>query len=74
MYAFTVGLVIMVMIYACVLYCIRDKIDDGIIVMQVACAFLTHKPSIFLAPIFMMIFVIIFEVFWLGGLLGLSLM
>lgn len=73
-YPMAIIMLLMILIYACVFYCARDKIPEGIILMKVANKFISQRPSIFLAPLFVMIFVILFEVFWLGGIIGVSLM
>ena len=60
--AYFVGIIALVILalYACVYFCSRDKIAEGIVLMQVACKFISQKPSIFLIPFFMMLFVVVF--------------
>lgn len=60
--AIVVGIsaMIILLIYGCFLFCVRDKIPEGIVLLRLASSFIAHKPSIFLAPFFMMIFVVIF--------------
>ncbi len=55
-------------IYAIVLYCLRKKIDLGIILIRVASQFLTEKFGIFIAPILKVITNILFTFFWIFSL------
>jgi hypothetical protein len=55
-------------IYAIVLYCLRKKIDLGIILIRVASQFLTEKFGIFIAPILKVITNILFTFFWVFSL------
>ena len=71
--AIGVSVLVLALVYACILFCVRDKIPEGIVLLRLASSFIVQKPSIFLAPFFVMIFVVIFEVFWVGGLIGISL-
>lgn len=55
-------------IYAVVLYCLRKKIDLGIILIRVASQFLTEKFGIFIAPIIKIITNVLFTFFWIFSL------
>lgn len=56
-----------------VLLCSFNKIRTGIVLLNVASKFLLEKPSTFLAPVFVMIFIVVFECYWAMGLAGITL-
>ena len=55
-------------IYAVVLYCLRKKIDLGIILIRIASQFLTDKFGLFIAPILKVITNVLFTFFWIFSL------
>lgn len=56
-----------------VLCCTFNKIRTGLVLLKIASRLLAEKPSIFLAPIFVMIFIIAFEAFWAMSLAGITI-
>ena len=69
------GIIILVALFffGCFLYCCRDQIEIGIVLLGLASRFIKEKPTVLLSPFFMMIFVIIFEAFWLASFVGIVL-
>lgn len=56
-----------------VLICTFKKIRTGIVLLNIASKFLLEKPSTFLAPVFVMIFILVFEAFWAMSLAGITI-
>ena len=56
-----------------VLICTFKKIRTGIVLLNIASKFLLEKPSTFLAPVFVMIFILVFETFWAMSLAGITI-
>ena len=56
-----------------VLICTFKKIRTGIVSLNIASKFLLEKPSTFLAPVFVMIFILVFETFWAMSLAGITI-
>lgn len=52
-------------VYALVLMCLRKKIDMGIILIKVASQFLSEKWGVFIAPIIKVVFNVLFTFFWI---------
>ena len=61
---------IMVLLLACILFCFRNRIKVGILLLQVSAQFLTEKPSVYAAPLYPLFFSIIFFVWWVIALLA----
>jgi len=64
---------ILIIVYAIVFCCNRDKIRVGIVLLETASKFVAEKPTIFIAPFLLIINVLIFEVFWLISLVAIVL-
>ena len=58
---------------ACLLYCFREQLEQGIVLLKVTGDFLLEKPTVFLAPFFVGIFVVIFFLFWVASLVAIML-
>lgn len=56
-----------------ILCCTFKKIKTGIALLNIASRFLSEMPSTFLAPIFILIFILTFEVFWAMSLAGITI-
>jgi hypothetical protein len=63
---------VILLIYLLVIWCSRDKIKIGIVLLETAARFLSEKPTVFLAPLFVMLIVGIFELFWIASLVAIS--
>lgn len=63
-YGLSIGFGIALLILIIVLFCFRDKIKTGILLLKVAADFLTEKPSVYLAPFYPMLMGTIFFAFW----------
>lgn len=61
---------VIILITTCILFCFRDRIVTGIILLKVASSFISEKPSVYLAPFYPLIFGIIFFIYWIAALLG----
>lgn len=61
------------LLYLLFLYCSREQIRVGIVLLETAATFIAEKPSVIIAPFSILFIVIIFEVFWLTSLVGISL-
>ncbi len=64
---------ILCFILFCVLACTFRKIKTGIVLLNIASKFLLAKPFTFLAPAFTLIFVVVFEAFWVLSLAGITI-
>ena len=53
-------LAVIFIVFACVLLCNKEKIRIGIVLLHTAASFLSEKKTVFLAPFFMLIFVLVF--------------
>jgi hypothetical protein len=67
-----IGLAILVF-YGIFLYCFKDQMMTGIMLLETASDFVMEKPSVFLAPIILGIVVFAFELFWLVSLVAITL-
>ena len=72
-YIAAIILAVIFLVFACVLLCNQEKIRIGIVLLYTAASFLSEKKTVFLAPFFMLIFVLLFEVFWVASLVGIIL-
>ena len=59
---------ISLLVITCILFCFRSSLSTGIVLLQVASTFLSEKPSVYIAPLYPLIFAIIFFVFWITAL------
>lgn len=50
----------MLVFYVIMIYCSKEKIRIGIVLLETAANFLIEKPSVFIAPFFMVIIVFLF--------------
>ena len=53
-------LIVVLLFYACFLFCLRNRVHEGIVLLKAASSFLAARPSVFIAPLYIMLFVIIF--------------
>lgn len=60
-------------IYLLAIYCARSKIKIGVVLLETAAKFLVAKPTVFLAPFFLIPLVFVFEIFWLASFVGITL-
>ena len=63
-YALAITMGIMLLIYSLVLFCFRDRIKTGIVLVKVATNFISDKPIVFLTPIIKVVLTVLFAVFW----------
>eukprot|EP00919_Chromeraceae_sp_WS-2016_P036999 GHVR01087999.1.p1 GENE.GHVR01087999.1~~GHVR01087999.1.p1 ORF type:complete len:240 (-),score=-15.43 GHVR01087999.1:243-962(-) len=59
-----IPVVFILLIYLCVLFCMRRKIPIGIVLIKVAGCFIQDRPSIFLTPILKIFMTAIVSVYW----------
>jgi hypothetical protein len=64
----TIVMGIILIIYGIVLYCFRNKIKLGIILVKVATNFMADKPIIFISPVIKIVLTFLFAIFWIYGL------
>lgn len=57
-------------ITACLLFCFRDRIATGIVLLRVATTFLSEKPTAYLSPLYPLFFGILFFVFWVAAIVA----
>lgn len=58
------------LVMSCMLFCFRDKIRTGILLLEVTTTFMTEKPSVVIAPLYPLVFSIIFFVFWIAAMIA----
>lgn len=63
-YALAITMGIMLLVYSLVLFCFRNRIKTGIVLVKVATNFMSEKPIIFLTPIIKVVLTVLFAVFW----------
>lgn len=61
---------VMLLVTSCILFCFRDRIVTGIILLRVSANFISEKPSVYLAPLYPLIFAVIFFVYWIAALVS----
>lgn len=61
---------ITIIITAILLYCFRNQLQTGILLLYVATTFLSDKPSAYLAPLYPLIFGIMFFIFWICAIIA----
>lgn len=66
-------LLIVLLIYACFLYCSREQIRIGIVLLETSTNFLLEKPGVFMAPIVVTLFVLVFESFWIASMVAIQM-
>jgi len=71
-YGLAISMGIMLAVYSCILFCFRNKIKTGIVLVKVATKFMSDKPAVFLTPIIKVVLTVIFAIFW-GYTLGLMI-
>jgi hypothetical protein len=59
-----------ILMISCIIYCFRSKISTGILLLQIGTTFISERPSVFLAPLYSLIFGIMFFVFWVIALIS----
>lgn len=64
-YGLAIPLGIIFIVYSIVLFCFRDRIKMGIVLVKVATQFISDKPIIFLTPIVKLILTSLFAFFWI---------
>lgn len=64
----TFGVILLVI--SCVLYCFRSRILTGILLLKVAADFISERPSVYLAPLYPLVFAIIFFIYWVAAMVG----
>lgn len=58
----TIAMGITLLLYCCILFCLRDKIKIGIVLVKLATNFMTEKPVVYVAPLFNIILTLIFGI------------
>lgn len=60
--AFAAAIILCVLIIALVgvLFCTFPKLKTGLILLNIASKFLSERPSVFVAPVFVLIFIVVF--------------
>lgn len=71
-YALAISMGVILLVYSCVLFCFRNRIKTGIVLVKVATNFMSDKPIVFLTPVIKVVLTVLFAVFW-GYTLGLML-
>lgn len=61
---------ISILLTALMLWCCRNKIKTGILLIKVASTFLTERPATYLVPLYPLVFAIIFFVYWVAAMVG----
>jgi len=64
-YGLAIPFGVMLLVYVCILFCFRDKIKTGIVLVRVATNFISAKPIIFITPIIKVVLTTLFAVFWI---------
>lgn len=64
---------IVTIIYFAVIFCNKNQIRIGTVLLETASRFILEKPSVFLVPFIMLLVVVLFEVFWLASLISITL-
>lgn len=69
------GIVLLLMLlgFGCFLFCVRGKIRAGVVLLNTASKFIGAKPTVLLAPFLVLFFVLLFEVFWIASMTGITL-
>jgi hypothetical protein len=63
-YALAISMGVILLVYACILGCFRQRIKTGIVLVKVATTFISEKPIVFLTPIIKVVLTLFFAVFW----------
>lgn len=63
----------LLVVYAAAIYCSREKIQAGVVLLETAANFIAERPSVFIAPIALLMIIVAFEIFWLVSLVAISL-
>lgn len=63
-YALAITMGVMLLVYSCILFCFKNKIRTGIVLVKVATKFMSDKPIIFLTPVIKVVLTIIFAILW----------
>ncbi len=58
------------LVISCMLFCFRRDIQTGIVLLKVSATFLTEKPSVYAAPLYPLLWGIIFFIFWICAMVG----
>lgn len=61
---------IAVILTALMLWCFWGRIQTGILLLQVTSAFLSKKPTVYLSPLYPLIFGIMFFVYWVVAMIA----
>jgi hypothetical protein len=67
-YGLAIPMGIMFLVYLLVIFCFRDKIRTGIVLVKVATNFISSKPVVFLTPVVKIILTTLFVSFWVYSL------
>jgi hypothetical protein len=65
---FALPFLIIFIVYAIVLFCLRNKIEMGIILIKIASQFLSEKWGVFISPVIKIVANILFSFFWIYSL------
>jgi len=71
--ALTITMGVTLLIYLCVLYCLRKKIDTGIAMVKIATNFISERMQIFFTPLVKLVLTFIvgsFYIYTLSAMLG----
>jgi hypothetical protein len=66
--AMAITFLVIFIVYALVLLCLRKKIDMGIILVKVASQFLSEKWAVFISPVIKVVLNLLFSFFWIYSL------
>lgn len=63
-YGLAIPMGVMLLVYLLILFCFRNKIRTGIVLVKVATKFISEKPIVFLTPIVKVVLTTLFVAFW----------
>lgn len=63
-YGLAISMAIVLLVYAIVLACFKNRIKTGIVLVKVATNFMSAKPIVFLTPLIKVVLTVVFAVFW----------